>query len=489
MGTAQLRLQDRRWQLLCLALAILTLYRAAVASRLPLYLDEAQYWTWSLHPAWGYYSKPPMVAWLIALSTVASQGELAIRLGTLLLHPLSALLIAATGWRIGGRGTGLLAGLLFASLPLVGFNSLFMTTDAPLVLCWAAAVASLWRALQTNAWRHWLLLGAAAGAGLLSKYSMALLLPSIALVFALPAWRAQWRNPRPWLAALLALLIFLPNLLWNAQADFVSLRHTADISQLDRALFHPARLAEFVGAQFLCMGPLAFAALLAALLSASTWRDPALGFLAAMTLPFLALIGLQALLARANANWAAPAYVGGSLLVAARWRMAARPRLRLACAAILSNLVFLSVFYHYQELARLAGIELTRRGDPYARLLGWPQAGAAVRQALARHPGALLATVTREEFALLSYYTGVPPDRVRIWNPQQQRSNHYHLVADAARNPGATYLFATRTPLGPATASAFAHWRALGSASVPLYRDEALTLYLYCGRHFQGYRP
>jgi 4-amino-4-deoxy-L-arabinose transferase-like glycosyltransferase len=140
-----------------------------------------------------------------------------------------------------------------------------------------------------------------------SKYSMAIFAPSVALVLCLPAYRRHWRNPRIYLAALLAFLIFLPNLWWNAQMDFVSFRHTAEISQLDRGLFHAARLGEFIGGQFACMGPIAFTFLLIALASPAVWRDPRLGFLAALTLPFLAVISLQALLAKANANWAAPA--------------------------------------------------------------------------------------------------------------------------------------------------------------------------------------
>ncbi|HEU4842913.1 MAG TPA: glycosyltransferase family 39 protein [Burkholderiaceae bacterium] len=486
MSTASWQPQDRRWLLLLLVLATLTVYRAAIACHLPLFFDEAQYWTWSRQLDWGYFSKPPMVAWIIRAFAVFGDSELTVRLGTLLLHPITAGLVYVIGRRMFGAAAALLAALLFISLPLVGFNSLFMTTDAPLFLCWGLAVLGLWNAFERNAWRDWVLAGGAAGLGMLSKYSMATFLPSAVLALCLPAYRRHWRNPRLYLAAALALLLFAPNLWWNAHSDFVSFRHTADISQWDRALFHPARLAEFLGAQFLCMGPLAFAALLAELATPSTWRDPRCGFLAAMTLPFLLLIGAQALLARANPNWAAPAYVGGALLVAARWSTRQRARSGLAALAILTNLLFLSAFYHYRELASLAGIELTRKTDPYARLRGWPQAGQAVAALLARHPGARLAVRTRDEFALLSYYTR-EPDRVAIWNPQHGRTNHYQLVADAAQLPGATLMFATREPLGDAPAAAFTRWTALGTVAVPLYRDESLTLHLYLGHCFKGY--
>jgi 4-amino-4-deoxy-L-arabinose transferase-like glycosyltransferase len=427
-----------------------------------------------------------MVAWVIRLFAPFGDNELAIRLGTLLLHPLSALLVFATGRSMFNQATGLRAALLFISLPLVGFNSLFMTTDAPLFFFWGLAAWALWQALHGNAWRHWLLAGAAAGLGMLSKYSMLVFLLSTSLVLCLPAYRGQWRNRRLHCALLLALLIFLPNVWWNAHAGFVSFRHTAEITQLDRGLFHPVRLAEFIGAQAACMGPLAFVLLLAGLCSPLTWRDPRLGFLAALTLPFLAVIALQALLARANPNWAAPAYFGGALLVAARL-----PNSRgwLMPLAIGTNLLVLSAFYHYHDLAAVAGIEMTRKRDPYARLQGWPQAGAALRALLARHPGATLAVTARDEFALLAYYTRPPDGRVRIWNPQRYRANHFHLVADAGRDVGADFLFATRQQLGDAPAAAFERWTALGCIRVALYPHDDLTLYLYRGQGFKGYRP
>jgi 4-amino-4-deoxy-L-arabinose transferase-like glycosyltransferase len=477
----------RSWLLLLAALAILSLYRGwvIVHHQIPLFVDEAQYWIWSQTPAWGYYSKPPMVAWVIRLFSGLGNQELVIRLGSLLLHPLTALLLFALGRHLYGTRTALFAALLFISLPLVGFNSLFMTTDAPLFFFWGLASWALLRALEGNAWSDWLLLGVAAGCGLLSKYSMAIFAPSVALALSLPAYRDHWRNPRLYLSALLALLIFLPNLWWNAQMDFVSFRHTAEISQLDRGLFHPARLAEFIAAQFLCMGPIAFGVLLPTLLSPAVWRERRLGFLAALTLPFLAVISLQALLAKANANWAAPTYFAGTLLVAVCIEQRRRPWLR--PVMIILNLALMAGFYHYHALAAAAGIPLKRNTDPYSRVLGWPQAGSEVRRMLDRHPDARLAVDSREEFALLRYYTGVGPDQIRIWNPDGKKQNHFHLSADMRQEHGVNFVFASRAPADAALAASFVRWSALGTVSVPLYRDDALTLYLYRGDGFKGY--
>jgi 4-amino-4-deoxy-L-arabinose transferase-like glycosyltransferase len=470
-------------------LSALTLYRGwvIVHNQLPLFFDEAQYWVWSLKPDWGYYSKPPMVAWVIRLFSGMGNSELAVRLGTLLLHPLTAVLVYLLGRRMFNATTALFAAILFISLPLVGFNSLFMTTDAPLFFFWGAATYFLWRALERNTWTEWLLAGAAAGLGLLSKYSMVFYALSVAVVLCLPAYRSHWFNPRLYLAALLALLIFSPNLWWNAQMDFVSFRHTAEISQLDRNLLHPPKLAEFFVGQFGCMGPIGFSFLLIALASPSVWRDPKLGFLAAMTLPFLAMISLQALLAKANVNWAAPAYFAGALLVTAGWMD--RFRAPWWLSAVLINLVLLSCFYHYHALAASLGVRLTRASDPYARVLGWPELASAIRPRLSEHPDALLAVEDRREYALLSYYLRLQPERIRIWNPDNEKKNHFHLVADMERNIGADFILATGSPLGERAANSFERWTPVGTARVQVYPDYTLTLYLYRGDQFKGYQP
>src|SRR5205085_5531891 len=83
-----------------------------------LYPDEAQYWFWAQHPAFGYYSKPPLIAWLIALTTAAlGDGEFAVRLSAPLLHAGAAGMIYAIGARLFDRRTGFWAALAYASLP------------------------------------------------------------------------------------------------------------------------------------------------------------------------------------------------------------------------------------------------------------------------------------------------------------------------------------------------------------------------------------
>src|SRR5947207_15845089 len=101
------------------AMAAITAARLAWLAVQPadLYPDEAQYWFWAQHPALGYYSKPPLVAWLIALTTgLFGNSEFAIRLSALLLHAGTAVFVYAIGTRLYDSRVGLWSSLAYASL-------------------------------------------------------------------------------------------------------------------------------------------------------------------------------------------------------------------------------------------------------------------------------------------------------------------------------------------------------------------------------------
>ena len=135
-----------------------------------LYPDEAQYWFWAQHPAFGYYSKPPLIAWLIALTTAAfGDSEFAVRLAAPLLHAAAAVLVYLIAARLYDRRIGFWAALAYATMPGVSLSAFIISTDAALLPCWAAALYALVRAREPGGERWWLAVGAAAGLGLLAK--------------------------------------------------------------------------------------------------------------------------------------------------------------------------------------------------------------------------------------------------------------------------------------------------------------------------------
>ena len=240
-----------------------------------LHVDEAQYWDWSRTLQWGYYSKPPAIAVLIAASdAVFGSAEIGVRALAMACYPLTAVVLAALARDIVAgdeavqarpdKGSGHApaaawwAAALFMASPIAGLLGMVATTDALLLLCWASALWALWQAVVRRRHRAWVGFAAACGVGLLDKYSMLALLPGAAVF----VWR---RGDRRAMAGLLAsgaaaLLLWSPNLWWNAQAGWPTLRHTADITlrQQDAggAGVALASLAEFSLGQVLILAPL-----------------------------------------------------------------------------------------------------------------------------------------------------------------------------------------------------------------------------------------
>lgn len=469
--------------------AILTAYRLWVINHLgiDLYVDEAYYWGWSQNLDWGYFSKPPVIAALIAASTaIFGNGIIAIKLPSLLIYPATAAVLYVLGKRLYSVRVGFWAGLGFMSMPLVSALGLFVSTDAPLLLCWSLALLFLLRALERDGWRDWLACGAAIGVGLMSKYTMAAFLPSALLLLALDPQQRRWlARPQPWVAVLLACAILAPNLYWNWTHDFPTFRHTADITRVGHGErgWHPAQLGEFIGAQWLSLGPLLGILLIWALLKAPRlWRQPAHRTLLIFIVPLLALVSAQALTGRANGNWAAPIFVAACLLVPAVF-VAERRRWLVAGVAV--NLVASVGAYHWPDIAHATGIELTAKNDPYKRARGWLHLADGVHPFVDEHPGSILVAEDRELIAHLVYR--LHPAEYAAWHPGGTPIDHYELVTTLADKRGRDVLYVSRKTDIPAIAERFASSEKLGKVVVPIHKDFKREVYVFLLKDFKGY--
>lgn len=309
-----------------LTLGILVLLLAVrvagvLASPLNLYADEAQYWRWSQDLAWGYYSKPPMIAWVIYVSTaVFGDAEWAVRITAPVLHTAAAGFLFLAGRSIFSAKTGVYAALLYALMPAVTLSSSVLSTDGVLMPFWCAGLYLAWRLRAGGGMRCAAALGAALGFGILSKYAMFYFLIGLALACVLDApMRRALVSKAGALVLLVAGLLVAPHFAWNAANDFQTVGHTVDNAKLGGELFNPENALKFFIDQLGVFGPVSFLALLAGLTGRGL-KDARSGeaarWLLCFVLPVLAFILGQAVLSRAHANWAATAFPGASLLVA-----------------------------------------------------------------------------------------------------------------------------------------------------------------------------
>ncbi|MFL6624755.1 MAG: ArnT family glycosyltransferase [Sulfurifustis sp.] len=471
------------------ALTALTLYRGLTLyyAGPPLDVEEAYYFAWSRHLDVGYYSKPPMIAWLIRFATaLCGDSEFCLRLPALLLYPAAVWFVFLTARRLFDKRIGVIAAISFATLPMVTASSWLITTDVPLIFFWSAGLYFFVRALAENRWSDWLAMGAATGLGLMSKFTMALFgVGVLACLVVDGSARAHLGNPRSYAALFIAVLILLPNIVWNAAHDFPTVRHTAELAQLNRDLVHPLHLLGFIAGQFAVFGPVLLA--LWAVLSAGVregFTDARQRVLVFFAAPLLLLMTVLSLLSRAHLNWAAPAYVAAAISVAA---LALPRRPRWLAAAVAVNLIAAPLIYHHRELLIAAGADDSARTDAFYRSRGWQELALAVGTYIQAWPSARLLADDRYTLAELVYYLKPRRDDA-IWNPSGAITDQFRMSADIAARPHGEFVFVARDAKLEDIAPCFAHARALGEIRIVVYPDLVRRYRLYYVADFRGYR-
>ena len=300
-----------------LLLVSLLIYRIAYLTTAPVDLihDEAYYWDWSRNLDWCYYSKPPGIAWLIALSTwLGGSTPFFVRLPAAILSVGTVAFSYLLGSRVYDRKVGLAVAALVAFSPANAAMGVVMTIDAPFLCCWSAALYCLWRMLErgTDRWQWAIMTMLSVGTGLLFKQTM-IAFPALAGTFVLlhKSDRHEWRSISFWFAGLGSLLFLTPVVWWNSRNNWIMLGHTrAHFDGVPQSIID--RLygcAEFVISQagmispltYLCMSFVAFAGCL-------SWRklEHKERFLLWFWIgPIMATLGLS-LTQRVEANWPAP---------------------------------------------------------------------------------------------------------------------------------------------------------------------------------------
>jgi 4-amino-4-deoxy-L-arabinose transferase-like glycosyltransferase len=440
------------WQWPLFVIVCISLWRLALAASLPVTQDEAYYFDWARTLAWGYFDHPPGVALLGLGTTIAPGSVLAARFAGWLAATLTLLVL----WRLfdqcglhdpKDRPGSLTLALVLTAASVSGFASgVVITPDTALALCWVLALHEGLAALSGRRWR-WITTGLAVGLGLLSKYSLLVIGPVFLLAILLADARAL-RTRWPYLGALVALLVFSPNLWWNAQQDWLSLRFqfghgfstdtgalhlAADrlLADLGAAPPDPAtlppeaplsfserltNLIAFAGTQLALLGVMLLP--LGAALLGVRERDerivlerPARALLiTAAGLPLL-LFGVVASFSEVEPNWPAMALPALAALLV----LGLRPRAGWLIGAALVNLLLLSLYTWHAATAILP------LGAGQNRILRETHGFATLAERVAELPGPVLAD-RYQLAAMLNFYQ--QRHRVSQW-PGLTRPSEY----------------------------------------------------------------
>ena len=425
-----------------LLLAFVTAFRLAYILTAPLDLvaDEAYYWNWSRQLDWGYFSKPPMVAWIIALfSRTIGSTTAVVRLPAVLLGTVSTAVIFLLARRMYDSRMAFWAAAAAIASPGGSALGIFMTIDALLVCFWSVALYVFWKGLEKEdgGSMEWVALALSIGLGLLSKQVMAAFIGLLFVYLAVSSRdRYLLKSPRPYLVSLLALAALTPPILWNAHHGWITFHHTA--SHFERG---PSNLvatsAEFIGGQIGIVSPLTwilFAVLSVLLLFRFRTQDRRVLYLLCFSLVPLLPVLVLSLKQRIEPNWPAAFYPAGMILLAAwgcgnvsagsgldSWRPYFKKGVMVG--AIMALLTYALPFW-----AGAAPFPWAER--LVARVQGWGQLGLQAGRVLGQVPRAettFILTFDRQLASELAFYVPGQPNVYNWPGPGGLPDNQYDI--------------------------------------------------------------
>ncbi len=246
---------ESAWNRFCVAVVIYAVLLRLLYLGVPeLLFEEAYYWNYAKHLDIGYLDHPLMVAWIIRpFIALLGNIEFAVRAGAFLCWLVTAWFSYRLARDVVGQATAYRALVLVAVLPVYFAFGLFMSPDAPLAACWSAAIYFMHRIVAMEEPRAWLRLGMAIGLGMISKYTVVLLAAAIVLFVLVDRPSRKWlARPEPYLAALIALVLLSPVIVWNWQQDWASFSFQSEDRLASKFSFS---LPRFVGNVFAVLTP------------------------------------------------------------------------------------------------------------------------------------------------------------------------------------------------------------------------------------------
>jgi len=406
----------RQWLGVAALIAAMTVLRVIYAGAIDLRTDEAYYWTWSKESALSFLDHPPMIAWFIRFGTaIFGDTNLGVRFAGIVAMGVTQLLLADIVRRVTRDVRAVVLALLMPEAAL--YYGLLMAKVSPDVAMIPFAVAMLWalvRLTESGDARWWLAAGLFAGLALLSKFTAMMLLPAVAAFMLVPRWRRHWLlSPYPWAAALIALVVFSPVLIWNAGHDWASFR----FQSVRATVTHDVSLrtvGDFIGLQFGLVGFILLPVVLSGV-TLTAWRGYRRGDAVAILLSTAVIVPFgyflwKSLTLRVGDTWPMFLWPAGFAATAINIAMLPhegwpawmiRSTIRWAKAAIASGIVFVvAVFLYYV----VSPWNFIGQADPIGGEAGYQQVADRAQAELQKLGATWIATTDYRTYSMLRWY-------------------------------------------------------------------------------------
>ena len=396
---------------------------AIISTPLELSADEAQYWLWSKKLNWGYFSKPPMIAWLIHVSNnIFGDYDYSIRILAPVIHGINALVIFRLSQEINDNYLAhFLSSLIWLTLPIVGVGSFLMSTDTPLMLIWTTSLLLTVKAYNSDNVFLWSLAGLIAGLALYAKYA-ALYLPLGLIIFYIINFQNEQNIKLRGLFLFLMnfIIVSLPNVIWNYFNNFQTINHLSSNAVIDAPSYSLFGTLTFLIAQIAILGPLLFIVFLLTAYNIKKLNKLSI-FLLYFIFPVYILMFIQGFFSEANANWAASALPAITILCG----YFLSKRIKFAVLTILSNLLICIFILIVSFNGNLIFLDL--KSDPLRKLKGWNILSEDLKDTISKEKSDVVLVDRRGIAAELIYYLRNENIKIRVPESSKSPSNHYQL--------------------------------------------------------------
>lgn len=468
-----------------LFIAAFYLLRLFLIWKIPLVPDEAYYWYWSAHLDWSYFDHPPMIAYLMALSArMDGCKEIFVRLSGYISTMATLVFIFGTArvlFKNTARNQAWETIFLLNITLLFSAGCIIQTPDTPMLLFWSMATFAGARIVAEKSEVSWYLLGVALGLGLLSKYTMILFVPCFYGFILLSDRNRFWLlKMQPYLALVIALLLFSPVIYWNWNHEWISFAYQLKqgFSAHDKGVFN--KLGEFLGGQAGVITPLLFMAFIFYSVRSVRAAAPAdrqaclyLGFLSWPIILFFAVSSMKGKVS--EANWPAPAYIAGFILMwhvyANHFRQNRIHRRFMQSGIVLAAVLTLMVHIHLIH----PFIPLPVSMDNTRQFHGWPALGDKIEAVVHEHPsrnGYFLLSDKGTTVAEAVFYSGNQYDGFDYTSPK--RYTFLHDTSSLKGRDAIIILHNSDKAVMDLLGSQFHEILPMGQ-HVPLYRGEKIT--------------
>lgn len=413
--------------------------------------DEAQYWTWSQKLDWGYYSKPPGIAWEIALGTALfGNTELGVRSMPIVIGFLLPFLVYLMAERCQLKPSACFwAAVCMAFSPLGILASFLAITDGGMVLFWTAACAYLAGKIEKREVPNYLLLSAFIFFGALFKWPIysfwIVVLVSWIFFPSLKSWRIL-------LGMALSLAALLPSIYWNATHEWATFRHV--LATLAGGHAKPkagallsGNLLEFLGAQAVLVSPILFVLLVLA------WKQMIKGkehmpygilFCGGLSFVSVAIGALLAFFMKMQGNWANFAYPSAFVLLSWYVLDGSSSKKKWMVGGIVFSIVVCTAVFSIpaiQSHGLASSLSIPYKINPFRHNVGGDELTRALKAVGYDADKDVLLSDKYQTTSLLSFY-GPQQKRAHFINIQGSRKNQFSFWPGIEQKTGQRVFFA-----------------------------------------------